>query len=67
VITKELERAGIPTVQVCNMTPVAQSVGVNRMWTSSSIKYPLGIPEMTPGEEKEERVRMLEDIVTMLQ
>ena len=48
------------------MTPVAQSVGVNRMWTSSSIKYPLGIPEMTPDEEKEERVRMLEDIVTML-
>ena len=57
MITKELERAGIPTVQVCNMTPVAESVGVSRICPSQSIKYPLGNPELEKEEEVEDRVK----------
>lgn len=48
------------------MTPVAEAVGVNRIWTSSSIKYPLGVPEMSPDAEKEERVRMTRDVLERL-
>ncbi len=60
MIVKELERAGIPTVQYCNMTPVAESIGVNRICPSTSIKYPFGAPDLPPEEEKAARVKMLE-------
>jgi len=66
VISKELERAGIPVVQVANMTPVANSVGVNRIWTSASIKYPLGSPDLDPEAEKIERIRMTRSVLEEL-
>lgn len=59
MICKELERAGIPTVQWCNMIPVAKAIGVNRIMESPSIKYPFGAPELKPDQEKEARVKML--------
>jgi len=58
-MTKELELAGIPTVQYCNMTPVAQAVGVNRIMESASIKYPFGNPDVPEAIEYEERVGRL--------
>ena len=61
-----MEKAGIPVVQVCNMKPVADSVGVNRIWTSPSIKYPFGAPQMTPDAEKEERVKHAKSALEML-
>jgi len=57
VITKELEKAGIPTVQICNMVPVANSVGVKRIFPSASVKYPLGAPELPFEEEKHQRYK----------
>jgi len=56
VITKELEKAHIPTVQICNMIPVANSVGVMRIVPSTSVKYPMGAPELPLDEEKMERL-----------
>jgi len=58
-MTKELERAGIPTVQYCNMTPVADAVGVNRIMESASIKYPFGNPDVPADIEYEERLSRL--------
>jgi len=55
-MTRELERAGIPAVQYCNMTPVANAVGVNRIVESTSIKYPFGNPDVPADLEYEERV-----------
>lgn len=66
MISRELEKAGIPVVQVCNMTPVANAVGVNRIWTSASIKYPLGVPEVTPEAEKKERIKMTREVLEEL-
>lgn len=63
MISRELERAGIPVVQVCNMIPVAEAVGVNRMWSSESIKHPLGYPNMAPDLEKQERYRKTKEIL----
>lgn len=39
-----IEKAGIPIVQMCNLVPVAQSVGVNKIVPTISIPYPLGDP-----------------------
>lgn len=43
-MVKEIEKAGIPVVQMCNLVPVAQTVGVNKIVPTISIPYPLGDP-----------------------
>lgn len=48
------------------MTPVATAVGVNRMWTSASIKYPFGAPNLPLREEKTERKNMVKEVLEML-
>jgi glycine reductase len=48
---KEIEKAGIPVVQMANLIPVAKTVGANRMVPTISIPYPLGDPA-TPEKEQ---------------
>ncbi len=48
-MVKEFEKAGFPIVQMCNLIPVANTVGANRMVPTISIPYPLG----DPGTSKE--------------
>ncbi len=48
------------------MVPVAQSVGVRRLYPSQSIKYPLGFPGLGEGEEKAERVALLRKVLDLL-
>ena len=43
-MVKEIERAGIPVVQLCNLIPVATTVGSNKIVPTISIPYPLGDP-----------------------
>ncbi len=43
-MVKEIERAGIPVVQMCNLIPVATTVGSNKIVPTISIPYPLGDP-----------------------
>lgn len=50
-MVKEIERAGFPVVQMCNLIPVASTVGANRMVPTISIPYPLGDPNSNPEEE----------------
>ncbi len=50
-MVKEFERAGFPIVQLCNLIPVAKTVGANRIVPTISIPYPLG----DPGTSKEEQ------------
>ena len=65
-MTRELELAGIPVVQCCNMTPVANAVGVNRILETTSIKYPFGNPGVSPEIEYEERVLKLRSALDRL-
>jgi len=65
-MTRELERAGIPTIHYCNMTPVANAVGVNRIMESASIKYPFGNPDIPEEREFQERVSRLRSAVERL-
>ena len=50
-MVKELERAGIPVVHVCTVTPISMTVGANRIVPAIAIPHPLGNPALTPEEE----------------
>lgn len=43
-MVKEIERTGIAVVQMCNLIPVATTVGSNKIVPTISIPYPLGDP-----------------------
>lgn len=47
-MVKEIEKAGFPVVQMCNLIPVALTVGANKIVPTISIPYPLGDPETSP-------------------
>lgn len=50
-MAKEIERAGIPVVVMCNLIDVAKTVGSNRMVPTVSVPYPLGDPQLSPEAE----------------
>ncbi len=53
-MVKEVERAGFPIVQMCNLVPVAKTVGANRIVPTISIPYPLG----DPGTSEEDQWKL---------
>ena len=50
-MVKEFERAGFTIFQMCNLIPVATTVGANRMVPTISIPYPLGDPNTSKEEQ----------------
>lgn len=50
-MVKEIERAGIPVVHMCTVTPISMTVGANRIVPAIAIPHPLGNPALTPEEE----------------
>jgi len=65
-MAKELEKAGLPTVQVSTMTPVAVMVGANRIVPAAGIIHPLGNAELSADEEKALRRRIVETALEAL-
>lgn len=66
MLAKEIERVGIPVVQVANMVPIAQMVGSNRVKRGNSIVCPLGDPELPLEREKIVRKKMVAEALDML-
>jgi len=58
-MVKEIERAGIPVVHVCTVTPISMTVGANRIVPAIAIPHPLGNPSLTPADEKQLRRKIL--------
>ena len=54
-MVKEIERAGIPVVHVCTVTPISMTVGANRIVPAIAIPHPLGNPALDAAEEKKLR------------
>ena len=50
-MAKEIERAGIPIVVMCNLIDVAKTVGSNKIVPTVSLPYPLGDPTLSKEEE----------------
>ena len=65
-IARELEAAGLPTVQVSTMTPVAVMVGANRIVQAAGIIHPLGNADLAPEDEKALRRRIVEQALHAL-
>ena len=58
-MVKEIERAGIPVVHVCTVTPISMTVGANRIVPAIAIPHPLGNPALTLEEEKQIRRKLI--------
>lgn len=57
---KEVERAGIPVVHICTVTPISMTVGANRIVPAIAIPYPLGNPKLDAAGEKDIRRKIVE-------
>jgi betaine reductase len=66
-MVKELERAGLPTVHICTIAPISQTVGANRIVPAVAIPHPLGNPVLTPKEEFILRKGLLERALAALE
>jgi len=66
-MVKEIERAGIPVVHVCTVTPISMTVGANRIVPAIAIPHPLGNPALTMEEEKTIRRHILEKALNALE
>jgi glycine reductase len=62
-----LERAGIPTVLLCNLISIAQRVGAPRIVQTRGIPYPTGDPSLAPEAEKAWRRRLFERALEALE
>lgn len=67
MLSKELEKSGIPTVHICALTQVAEMVGSSRIVPAISVVSPLGNPNIDPKEEKLLRRRLIEEALRLLQ
>ena len=58
-MVKEIERAGIPVVHVCTVTPISMTVGANRIVPAVAIPHPLGNPALSLEDERQLRRKIL--------
>lgn len=59
MITKEIQRAGIPVVQVTNLTKIAEGIGANRIFRGNSVLHVFGDPTLPRvGEESYRETRV---------
>ena len=65
-MVKEIERAGIPVVHICTVTPISMTVGANRIVPAVTIPHPLGNPALDKEEEKKLRRQIVEKALKAL-
>lgn len=65
-MVKEIERAGIPVVHICTVTPISLTVGANRIVPAIAILHPLGNPALDKEEEKALRRSIIEKALKAL-
>ena len=65
-LTKELDRAGLPTVLITALPTIARLVGANRVVRGVAITNPAGDPALSPQDELAARVRLVRRALDML-
>ena len=65
-MVKEIERAGIPVLHICTVTPISMTVGANRIVPAVAIPHPLGNPALDKEEEKKLRRQIVEKALKAL-
>lgn len=66
-IAIEIEKRGIPVVQVTNLTRIAVDMGVSCVVKGNNICHPCGNPELTPEGEYLYRRRLVENALQLLE
>ena len=66
MITKEIERAGIPIVQVTNLTKIAEGIGSNRIFRGNSVLHVFGNPSLPEANEVTYRKGLVSTVLDML-
>ena len=66
MMVKEIERVGIPAVQICTIVPIAETVGVRRIQKAVAIPYPVGNPTLDEEAERNLRRKIVEEAVEKL-
>jgi glycine reductase len=61
-----LEKAGIPAVHICTVTPISKTVGAARIYGAQAIPYPTGDPTLTPEKELARRREIVEGALELL-
>lgn len=65
-MVKEIERAGLPVVHMCTVTPISLTVGANRIVPTIAIPHPLGDPKLDKDEEYKLRKGLVEKALKAL-
>ena len=65
-MVKEIERAGLPVVHMCTITPISLTVGANRIIPTVAIPHPLGDPKLDKADEKKLRRHLVEKALKAL-
>lgn len=65
-MVKEFDKAGLPTVHMVNMVPVAKDVGSGRIFPTVSIPHPLGDPNLSQDKQYELRKHMVKGALKTL-
>ena len=65
-MANEIEKLGIPVVQVTSVREVAEGMKVNRIYNGFAITQPFGNKEQDSRKEEERRVLMVQEVLTAL-
>jgi glycine reductase len=65
-LTKELDRAGLPTVLITALPTIARLVGANRIVRGVAITNPTGDPTLSEQDELAARIRLVRRALDML-
>jgi betaine reductase len=63
----ELEKAGIPTVQITSAVPIAKMVGSNRVVLGNGIVHVVGDSKVSANDEKTIRRKLVQKALDALQ
>lgn len=67
MITKEIQRAGIPVIQVTNLTKIAEGIGANRILRGNSVLHVFGDPSLPGSSEEAYRMQRVKKALDMLE
>jgi glycine reductase len=66
-MTKEIERAGIPIIDVTNLINIAEGIGSNRIFQGKSVLHVFGDPSLSPEGEFQYRENQVKKALHMLE
>ena len=67
MIAREIEKTGIPVVQITAMSTLAKQLGVNRVVAGTKIPHPCGDPNLPAEADLHLRQKIVETVLRALQ